>query len=154
MPGSLLRDRTPGVPWAPTSLRQKNLVLDSLGLAIADTHLVLQAIPAGRAQESVLQVVFLSSDPMKRLQRCVSNWAGQITTPQQPCFSHAFPFISGSFPLFCNTQGGSIQISGVRRFPAPILVYIFCKSPELLSISRMTLLAATAAEHTVHTLPD
>lgn len=86
--------------------RAENVVLDSLGLAIADAYLVPQASPAPGMQESVLQVVFLSSDPRKSLWRCVSTW--------EDCFSSSsiaspMPFhwfsIHLSFPFLQYTRG-------------------------------------------------
>lgn len=101
-------------------------------LVLAALVWLLQILPvhqaAQRAVESELQVVFLSSDPLKSLQSCVSSCEGQ-TTPQHPCFSHAFLSISVSFSLFCHARAGSFQTSGMLCFPAAIPVNIFCKSP-------------------------
>lgn len=130
----------------------ENLVLDSLGLAIADTYLVPQAIPAPRAQESVLQVVLLSSDPMKRVPRCVSNGAGQITLQQ---LASPMPFYSFQFPfLFVIHEGGASRSVEYSVFQHQYLCIPPVKILQLLSISNLTLLAAAAIKHAIHTLSD
>ena len=81
---------------------------------------------------------------------------------QQHCFSHAFPQASSmpfyTFPfLFLFSvihEGGSSRSVEYSVFQHAYLCISPVKILQLLSISCLTLLAAVAAEHTVHTLPD
>lgn len=134
LPGSLLQVSIPDVLWKAAVLRQKSLSQIALVW-------LLQMPTWTLSQQSVLQVVFLYSDPTKSLQRCASSGAGLMTL-QQHRFSRASLLVPASLSLVSSVWGGSIPTSGVlqHRYSSVFSV----KALRLLSGSCLTLLAAAA----------